>query len=1126
MIGQHIFSRCLGGYYAESSTTADSTTVTIAASNFAQERIARNVAKECERISTLEDSRPVPSIVKGTYRGVLKIRRLNANLTIIGRSYRLHWQNNQDPWERTAGGEARDFTYSSNYILSGEDKDRILESPEYFLNVRNFEPYPSVMRRIDESRAMGKGGRIEASTEYSLFNAGSKNVTLDIFEKAGFDKRLFVDYFTNIIYRVAMQKYSGHETGRVLVVLPARFNPLWKDAGGNIFAEQVLAATIKLLPKCISGQLNACTGGLQNPDSNILRGYQLVFMEPGTSREWKKSESSVIDLEERFCFMPDGLDTTFAEFLWDYVQRYKENGPGAGTWLTDFEEQYTKLFGEERVDRWANTPEILHFILDLSAARKSGFNDVYERSRLLTELIRYCGDEWEDAAVDMTKMLLNMELNESCFSEELEEQIRKLLSAEYCPAGIREESVAWLYRGLLSGKAKEETADWLYARIKEKDTAVISELRKCNVQIREKAASHWLRNDSLLSLYRKISRDEGILPDSYVKQEMTEILFAWNDELQDQKEWEDNNKVLDIITEQLNDANVRESDRRQKIYNRLIDLLLFGGKEGRTHAGQLLDREIQNHPQIELLFSSFKDKLFSDEMINDKAPLREDVISYITLFAVGINVYFLLEEWRSFYKDVVETFADRRKETGFFADIHDGFLKQEKNAINDKLYARAIFESERINLECDSVKYHPSLEAMRSYSIGKLRENYMVSEAARLLYTRFLAVPERERISFLTDDATEDSQNRVLDYIDIFLMDIINPKRATTPEMDRKFLNLSKNKALYLREAAMLKLEDEEELRLLAGGYTTLVIHHMQSVARSEPSFADWVRVLRQETDAISVSGIGWPFLNYCGNALYQKVESFPDDKDGIDYDRLDINDICAVKHLQLDKLEGYKGAMINLLQEIVNIDSDTDHAQFMTIRKKIITKIRGEQKGCLKFLGIRRGKIQSTSVITGKTKDIVYNMALLEEQLALGIEGSRQLTPRSLERIYLSIYPDKEGRDISYLDKIVFALDLIRINDYNNESGVDDLYKSSQTDKYLFSRITGIALRFKDESTKFTALFEDIRVFNAYKALSSEKKGKFADNMQLFASSFSSAGRKEYDIKKKFSFKELVNRR
>lgn len=1126
MIGQHIFSRCLGGYYSESSTTADSTTVTIAASNFAQERIARNVAKECERISTLEDSRPVPSIAKGTYRGVLKIRRLNANLTIIGRSYRLHWQNNQDPRERTVGGEARDFTYSSNYILSGEDKDRILESPEYFLNVRNFEPYPSVMRRIDESRAMGKGGRIEASREYSLFNEGSKNVTLDIFEKAGFDKRLFVDFFTNIIYRVAMQKYSGHETGRVLVVLPKRFNPFWKDSGGNIFAEQVLAVTIKLLPRCISGQLNACTGGLQNPDSNILRGYQLVFMEPGPSREWKKSECSVIDLEERFSFMPDGLDTTFAEFLWDYVQRHKDTDPGADTWLADFEAQYTKLFGEERVDRWANTPEILHFILDLSAAGKAGFKDVYERGRLLTELIRYCGDEWEDAAVDMTKMLLNMELNESCFSEELEEQIRKLLSAEYCPAGIREESVAWLYRKLLSGKAKEETADWLYAGIKEKDPAVISELRKCSVQIREETASHWLRNDPLLSLYRKISRDEGILPDSYAKQEMTEILFAWNDELQDQKEWEDNNIVLDIITEQLNDANVRESDRRQKIYNRLIDLLLFGGKEGRAHAGQLLDREIQNHPRIELLFSSFKDKLFSDEMINDKAPLREDVISYITLFAVGINVYFLLEEWRSFYKDVVETFADRRKETGFFADIHDGFLKLESKKVDEKLYARAIFESEKINLESENVKYHPSLEAMRSYSTGKLRENFMVSEAARLLYTRFLMVPERERISFLTDDTAEDAQNRVLDYIDIFLMDIINPKRKSTPEMDRKFLNLSKNKTLYLHEAAMLNMQDEEELKLLAEGYTTLVIHHTQSVIRNEPSFADWVRILRQETYAISSSGIGWPFLNYCSKALYQKVENIPSEA-VLDYDRLDIKDIREAKHLQLDRLGGLKGKMIDLLREIVSIDSKTDHEQFMTIRRKIIVTIPSEEKGCLKFLGIRRREMQQDSAVKfSDIKDIIYNMALLEEQLALDISGIRQLSPQSLERIYLQIFPNKEGRGIPYLDRIIFALELIRVNDFNNDSVVNGIFNCSSTDKYLYFQITGIAERFRDESTGFTALFEDSRVYAAYSMLSEEKKNKFAKCMETYASCFSSSFRKAYGIQKKFSFKELVNRR
>ena len=101
MIGQHIYSRCLEGYFSKSGLNADSTTVTISMNMFARVEQAKLVAKECEKISTLEDIRPVPQEIQGAYRGVLKIRRLNQQITVVCRSYRLH---------STGSGESRDFT--------------------------------------------------------------------------------------------------------------------------------------------------------------------------------------------------------------------------------------------------------------------------------------------------------------------------------------------------------------------------------------------------------------------------------------------------------------------------------------------------------------------------------------------------------------------------------------------------------------------------------------------------------------------------------------------------------------------------------------------------------------------------------------------------------------------------------------------------------------------------------------------------------------------------------------------------------------------------------------------------------------------------------------------------------
>ena len=166
MIGQHIYSRCTEGYFSRSGSKGDSTTVTISRDMFAREDQAKLVARECEAVGTLEDIRPVPSEITGTYRGVLKIKRLNQQLTVVSRAYRLKAEGNMSG-ERSSG-EFRDFTYSSSYILAEEDKGRFLREPEYALNLQNFEPYPSVQARIEESKRNGARGRIEANPEYSL----------------------------------------------------------------------------------------------------------------------------------------------------------------------------------------------------------------------------------------------------------------------------------------------------------------------------------------------------------------------------------------------------------------------------------------------------------------------------------------------------------------------------------------------------------------------------------------------------------------------------------------------------------------------------------------------------------------------------------------------------------------------------------------------------------------------------------------------------------------------------------------------------------------------------------------------------------------------------------------------
>ena len=78
---------------------------------------------------------------------------------------------------------------------------------------------------------------------------------------------------------------------------------------------------MKILPEGVRGQLNATTGGMDDPGAFVLEGYQLVFMESGSAKIWKKSEYSVIDLENQESQVTEGLNTDYGEFLWDYLNQ-------------------------------------------------------------------------------------------------------------------------------------------------------------------------------------------------------------------------------------------------------------------------------------------------------------------------------------------------------------------------------------------------------------------------------------------------------------------------------------------------------------------------------------------------------------------------------------------------------------------------------------------------------------------------------------------------------------------------------------------------------------------------------------------------------------------------------------
>lgn len=569
MIGQHIYSRCLEGYFSK-SLTADSTTVTISADMFAREEQAKIVARECEKISVLEDIREVPSEVQGAYRGALKIRRLNRQLTVVCRSYRLHS-------EQSGSGETRDFTYGSSYILTGEDRERFLEKPEYFLNIRNFEPYPSVMKRIRESREMGKNGKIEASTEFSLFEGECPEASPEVFRQAGFTRELFIDYISGIIQRVSYSHYEGHERDKVLLVLPQRFNVPWVKSGGNRYAEEVLAATMRILPSGVREQLSAMVGGMDDADAAVLDGYQLVFMEAGNSQNWRKSEYTVIDLDRQESFVPEMTDNRYGEFLWDYLMEEETR--------RNFERQYVALFGKEKNADGDNSPEKYAFVMELLQEAARDFADDRKRTGLLLGLMGYCSDDWSENARNLFCRVLEKENSEPQYDKEIERTLLNLLQEGMCPQEAQEQAVNCILNSIYRGDAEEASIQWVCEGVREGETVIVKQVKRMNALVDSDSETQWYKRKSLLDFYYNVCGDSDILAGKEVKKEILSILSEWYISFLEKEDWEN----CAMITRILSEAAGRPASGKRRKKGHLSGPALYSvlrrGNRKRPHYG-------------------------------------------------------------------------------------------------------------------------------------------------------------------------------------------------------------------------------------------------------------------------------------------------------------------------------------------------------------------------------------------------------------------------------------------------------------------------------------------------------------------------------------------------------------
>ena len=942
MIGQHIYSRCLEGYFSKSGVNADSTTVTISMDMFARKEQAKRIARECESISVLEDARPVPSEVQGAYRGVLKIRRLNRQITVVCRSYRLHSEQGS-----SGSGESRDFTYASNYILAGEDREKFLENPEYFLNIQDFEPYPSVMQRIRESRMQGNNGRIEANEEYSLFRSQCRKAVPDIFQQAGFNRELFIDYISSIIHRVSGSHYQKNE--KVLVILPQKYNMPWEKSGGNAYAEEVLAATMKLLPMCVREQLSANTGGLHEPSASVLEGYQLVFMEPGNTKEWEKSEYSVIDLEQKTSYVPENTDRKYAEFLWEHLSEPEVR--------KNFERQYDTIFDEEKTGEEDHGTEKFALVLQLLDEEKTNFADAAIRRHLLLELVYYCQKHWSKYGIEKTAKILEKEIQEPGYDKEVEKCLRELLEQEKCPEELRMYCITILMQDILSGEGAQESIQWICNQIEERDSVVLKKFSEANDYVEANTNTAWHEKKSLTEFYMNICRNPEISEEDKGKREVLSILSKWYFEFLEQNDWENSSMVVRILSEQLENVGLGQ-ERRKEVYEDLLYLLFFGQGEGRKPIVEIIkneERTFSSNPQNLILFRECCARQMQEEDIH----INEDVIWQITYLAVSGDETYLQEQWKVLHGKFVQRFAGSNSQE-MFRGIRENFFGWVNNIHDDEklqLLYDAMAVAEINNLKYGVPYYNPEFS-----EFCKLTELLIVNgrerQAADLLYERYMTAEklENKKSLFMQMSQTQRWQMLILSTVYHDHDKLLRTARTSFLDQREQFLQVTKS----------LELTNEEA--------ETAVEIYLESLSKIE-SLPELCHIYRNELPEIKIISEKNNFNDHVSTELKKMMEQC----DASQGTELNIGDVLFLKEQGFLPFDGEKWKYLDVISSLYQAEPCCYTEDFIRIRSKIIQETGNGLKRS--YLDALTKKRRALSNVQG-AEELLGNIVLLEGQI------------------------------------------------------------------------------------------------------------------------------------------------
>lgn len=335
MIGQHLLLRCTKGVYDNSTTPGFKTAAVSDTILKLPSRTQKELNQAIINCAKMPDVAQTGATVFN--RGILRIMPYKDALLAV-RTFRVNDLC-------TSSGSV---SFSHTYIFMENDRQRILSDPEVLTETESFDSYTDVDARCG---GLASKNPILVREDLGMLTHAVPAVSPEIFQECGFRRSSFVTLINAICQRIST-------TGSVALLLPNVTERDWEEYGGSERGEQLMAAVLRVIPRCITRFFSGVSMWNESVAYDGLKDIKFRIYTGRYTTGLDSKDFSLIDLQNNniTCTGVNSTNDSFANYLWDHL--------GDQAALTRLHEYIEKSFGEQ-IDRIRKLPSIMNTVTDL-----------------------------------------------------------------------------------------------------------------------------------------------------------------------------------------------------------------------------------------------------------------------------------------------------------------------------------------------------------------------------------------------------------------------------------------------------------------------------------------------------------------------------------------------------------------------------------------------------------------------------------------------------------------------------------------------------------------------------------------------------------------------------------------